>query len=711
MALIDVRHGSRRTPSPTFPIGYLRPYWWVLLPIVFSILIESAFYSGLPFSFKYVIDYGLLAGNTRLLVYLIAGLAFGSVVAAGLGFARDYLYANLITSVLNDLRTAMFDQLQRLSIGFFASSRTGDLLARFSTDLAAIEKAAASIPGWAVIPCFDVLISTVLLFLLNWKLALISLLVWPLMVAGPTVVARRLVRESDRRTEEEGRVLGLIQENLHAQIVIKTFGLGEFSRSGFLVRIRALGRRMIRVAWLSALVERSAYAGIMVLEVGLLAAGAFMVTHGTLTVGGLVSFQAIFLSLSNSLAKVTQYFPTLAQAASSVRGIEDLLRHEPVVTDAGVQAAPDEFAQLRLNNVTFGYDAPHRNLTDVTVTIPHGRFVAIVGSSGSGKSTLLTLLMRLYDPDVGSVALDGRDIRDFSLEEFRSLFGFVPQESLLFDISMRENIRLGDVHAPDSRVEEAAKAAEIHEAILRLPQGYGTIAGERGRRMSRGQRQRIALARALVRNPAVLVLDEVTSALDPIAEAAIRATLDRLRDGRTILFVTHRLSSVMNADLILVLDHGRLVQQGTHTELVNREGSYRDLWTKQHGFLLDAKRHHAEISIDRLRLVPVFYGMPDKLLSEAVRLFQTEEFPENHVVIREGEIGASLYIVVRGSVELSSSEHEGASRPIVLQDGDCFGERALMEAMPEMETVRTLTACVFLKLNSAVYAYLKGQTP
>jgi len=346
----------------------------------------------------------------------------------------------------------------------------------------------------------------------------------------------------------------------------------------------------------------------------------------------------------------------------------------------------------------------------LTVSIPRGGFIGVVGGSGSGKSTLLTLLLRLYDPDDGSITIDGADIRQFSLHGFHSLFGYVPQESVLFDVSIRENIRLGNAASTDEEVEAAARAAEVHEAILQLPHGYESPAGERGGRLSGGQRQRVALARALVRNPAILILDEATSAVDPIAESAIRATLERLRPGRTILLVTHSLDAVTSADRILVLQHGRLCQQGLHSDLVSRPGPYRELWTKQHGFALDAAAHRAEISMDRLRLVPVFYGLPDSVLAEAVRLFQTEEFPEDHLVLREGELGVCLYIIVRGSVEVTAASPPGTPAPrLVLDEGDCFGERALLEAMPATENVRTLSPCVFLTLTRAGFQYLTQQ--
>ena len=237
----------------TFWLAYLRPHAPLLAAILLCILIESLFYAGLPFSFRYVIDFGLLRDDREVLGLLIGGLAGGAVLVALLGFIRDYLYAHLTARVLTELRGVMFDHLQTLSLGFFATNRSGDILARFSTDVFAIEKAALTGVSWAIMPSLDVLFGTVLLFVLNWKLALISLLVWPLTIAGPGIFARRLVKESSRRDGEEGAILSLLQENLNAQIVVKTFGLAEVSRSAFRNRLRALGSRMVRVGWLSGL--------------------------------------------------------------------------------------------------------------------------------------------------------------------------------------------------------------------------------------------------------------------------------------------------------------------------------------------------------------------------------------------------------------------------------------------------------------------------
>jgi ATP-binding cassette, subfamily B, bacterial len=674
------------------------------VPILIGVLVEVAFYSGLPFSFRYVIDVGLIEGNHRVLMFLIGALAAGAVAVAVLGTLRDKFSARLAATLLSELRVAMFDRLQLLSMDFFSKARAGDLLSRFSTDLAAVEGAAMTMVTWAIVPALDVLISTVLLFVLDWRLALIALLGWPATLAGPRVLAPRVAAESYDRKTDEGAVLAGLQENIYAQVIIKTFGLAGRVRQAFLVRDRGLRDRMERLGFLSGLVERSAYVGILFLQVILLGIGAYLVSQGTLTVGALAAFQALFLSLSYSMATVTQYLPRLVEAAGGMRRIDELLAQRPRVADTGTEAMPEHFDAIRLTGVRFAYSTDAPTLEELSLSIPRGQFVAIVGASGSGKSTLLTLLMRLHDPSEGTVSLDDFDIRRGPVEALRSLVGYVPQESFLFDTSIRDNIRMGRPAATDVEVEAAARAADVHDAVMELPGKYETVVGERGGRLSGGQRQRIALARALVRNPAVLILDEATSALDPVTETAIQATFERLRLGRTIVSVTHRLSGVVTADRVLVMQQGRLCQQGSPAELAARPGIYRELWQKQNGFGLDRPGQRPEISIDRLRLVPVFFGVSEEQLAEATRQFSVEEYPSGHVVFRAGDFRSTVHIIVRGRVEMYETGADGANiRTLVIDAGDCFGERGLLEASPEYDSARTLTPCVLLTMSRTTY--------
>jgi ATP-binding cassette subfamily B protein len=297
-----------------------------------------------------------------------------------------------------------------------------------------------------------------------------------------------------------------------------------------------------------------------------------------MSLGTFVAFEGMFLSMGEALTYVTQFVPSLAQAAGSARHIDEIFAERPRVADSADAVIAPRFArEIDFRSVCFEYAEGSFRLEDFRLNIPRGSRVALVGASGSGKSTILGLLLRLHDPTSGEILIDGRDLRGVTQASLRSQFGVVFQDSILFHTSILENIRLGNPGASKEQVESAARAAEIHDFILSLPAGYGTTVGERGGRLSGGQRQRIAIARALVRDPPILILDEATSALDYATEASLLATLRAVSRGRTVIQVTHRLASVIDADRIVLMDRGRIVEEGSHRDLVEHDGMYADL--------------------------------------------------------------------------------------------------------------------------------------
>jgi len=693
--------------------SYLRPYRLQAFLLLIGLLINVTFDTILPLSLKFIIDDAIIPKNYRLLGLIIGGLIIGAIVASSVAVGRDYFYARLGAQLINDLRTKLFDHLQHLSLEFYARTPTGDIMARFTTDLAAIENAVTLEFPCGILCLLELCFGTAVLFVMQWKLALLSLIGLPLCFLGPRLLEHRTSTANDVLKTEQASVSTTVQENVGAQSVVKALGLQFSIAEKFRQQMAGYQKAAMRANLLGYLMERTPTIGILAFNLMVICIGSILAYHGVLSIGRLVTFQAVFVSMTQSIDSLTSVIPQLIQAAAGMRRIEQILQEQPKVADAKSPVElPLPMVEIHFHEVVFSYAHDHLNLDHINLTIPRGQSVAFVGPSGSGKSTIINLLLRFYDPDGGSITFNGLDLRTVPQASLRSRIGIVFQENFLFNTSIRENLRQGRRDATDGEIEAAAKAAKIHDFIMSLPQGYETVTGERGGRLSGGERQRLAIARALLRDPEILILDEATSAMDTIAEAAINQTISQLARGRTVISVTHRLASVHDADQIFVLDRGRLVEQGRHQQLIALKEVYYSLWEKQSGFSFSHDGLSAEINPEKLQRLPILQELAPDLLSELAGLFVTEQYPRNRVVVHEGDPGDKFFIMARGRVEVLKGVGGNAEKQVNrLETGDYFGEIALLKNVPRMATVRTLAPCVFLTLQRDLFMRFLDRAP
>jgi ATP-binding cassette subfamily B protein len=694
-------------------LGYVRPYWLRAALVLLSLAPATAMTTLQPLIVRSLVDDAIIPGDFAVLARLVAAL-LGLLILNALGdFAGRYLTEWVGTRVMNDLRARMLDHLTRLPVGFFARARSGDLIARATSDLDAVERGlTVDLPAGISLLATTV-VGTVLLFWIEWRLALLSLVLLPTAYLGQRVFGARVERASYERQATAGRVASVLQETIAAQLVVRAFGLRAHVGRRFGDELDQLFRTSLRVGRLSGLLAGAMNVGGTWLLVLAICAGGYLAVRGEMSAGSVIAFYDLLWWVTYAFQELINVALPLQRSAGGLQRVQELLDEPaPAGEVPGAGALPPFRGAIRFEDVAFSYDGSRRDLDGVSLEIDHRQSVAIVGPSGCGKSTLLGLLLRFYAPGAGRVTIDGFDLSAVAEASLRGQMGVVFQENFLFDTTVRENIRLGRPDATDAEVEAAARAAEVHDFVVGLPAGYDTPVGERGARLSGGQRQRIALARAIVRDPAILVLDEATSALDPGTEAAINETLARLAPDRTVVSVTHRLTAVTGADRIFALEDGRLVESGTHADLLARGGLYARLWSRQSGFAVSADGQQARVESERLRAIPLFAQLDEAHLAAIAERFVPEPREAGEVVFEEGAAGDAFYIVARGMVEIVRSRPDGGEELLaVLDDGEFFGEIALLAHLPRTATVRVRRPSTLLRLDRNQFVYLLMTEP
>ncbi|TPQ41253.1 multidrug ABC transporter ATP-binding protein [Bradyrhizobium guangdongense] len=567
----------------SFVRPYLGNYKRMLSFVAFGVMIETLFNVIMPLSLKFLIDDALGEEDFQALYKILAVLAVAGIFTSIVAVWYERWDARLAACLISDIRKRLFEHVQDLPASYFQRTKRGEILSRFSVDLSAVEGSIKTFANSAALPFLELIAGIILMVFLNWQLAAVALLVFPITLIGPRILTPKAVQANYEQKLNEAALLGMVQENVGAQAVIKAFSLQRRMFGFFTFRNNETRNKIASATFLSTMVERTVTISVLLLHLVVLAIGAYLATKGQITIGTFVTFESAFWEVSYNIAHVMHFIPVSISSAAAVRHIQDLLDEPTRGADrAGAPDLPRITNDITFDRVTFQYEGSQTPVLDnLSLKLNVGKSIAIVGPSGSGKSTLLNLILRLYVPDDGRLTIDGVDIRKVTLTSLRQSMAVVFQENMLFNMSIRENIRLGKEGATDAEVEEAAKKAEIHRYIMSLPQKYDTPVGERGDTLSGGQRQRIAIARAIIRNPSVLLLDEATSALDQTTEAAINRTLLKVAKGRTMIWSTHRLTSVVEMDEIIVISGGRAIERGSHAELLAKNGVYRKLWDDQ----------------------------------------------------------------------------------------------------------------------------------
>ncbi len=558
------------------------PYRSRLASVLGLIGVSAALGMVSPFLLRAVLDQAIPEANTGLLLALVVGMIGIAIANGALGVVQTLLSNTVGQRVMHDLRTSVYRHLQRLSLAFFTRTRTGEIQSRIANDIGGVQSVVTSTATSIVSNVTTVLAAGVAMFLLDWRLALFALGLLPFFVWLTRRVGAERRRITAQRQGQLADISALIEESLSVSGILlgKTMGRsGELAErfereSAELAELEVRSRMAGRWRMASVQIAFAAMPALVYLFAGLsIASGAPTITIGTLVAFTTLQTRMFFpiqsllsigVDVQSSLALFERVFDYLDETVE--------IRERPGALDIPAREVRGE---VSFQGVSFRYEPDADwTLRDVDLTVPPGTTLALVGETGAGKTTLAYLLARLYEPHEGAVAIDGIDVRDLSLRSLSAIVGVVSQETYLFHASVRENLRFARPDAGDAEVTDAARAAQIDELISSLPEGYETIVGERGYRFSGGEKQRIAIARAILRNPPVLILDEATSALDAQTERAVQEALDRLATGRTVIAIAHRLSTVRRAEQIAVVENGGVAELGSHDELLDLGDRY-----------------------------------------------------------------------------------------------------------------------------------------
>lgn len=564
-------------------LSYIKPYMHRLLFAMVCTIMAAAGNLYIPWIIKDMIDEVLADKNGTMLNWIAASIIAIFIVRGLFWYGQNYLMSYVGQSVIIDIRAAVFKKLQRLSVSFYDKNKTGTIMSYVTNDVNALQSAMVENTIEMITEGFILIGSVVAMIYLDWRLTLFTVCTFPVVLWFMEFFGKKIRKTGGRIQECTADITSVLQESVASARVIKSFVREDYEVDLFDVENKANFRANMKnaqlMATLTPVVELVAAIGVTMI----IWYGGNNVINGTITAGSLVAFLTYAVNISNPIKRLTRVIGNIQKALAAAQRVFMIIdMPEEIAESRDAKQLPEVSGKVEFQNVSFAYNDKGNVITDLSFSVKPGEVIAIVGPSGAGKSTIANLLPRFYDVNKGDIKIDGHSVREVTLDSLREQVGIVPQETMLFNGSVYNNILYGRLDATKEEIEAAAKAANAHDFIMQLTDGYETKLGDRGVNLSGGQRQRIAIARAILKNPRILILDEATSALDTESERVVQEALDRLMVGRTSFVIAHRLSTVKNADKILVLEKGNLVESGTHDELLALDGLYAHLYKIQY---------------------------------------------------------------------------------------------------------------------------------
>lgn len=563
-------------------LRFVLPYKKRLVAAVICMAFSGASNVVVPWLIKDVIDKVLANKDTVTLNLIVIGILVLFLFRGFFYFGERYLMSFVGQKIVNDIREKLYRHLQTLSLSYFDRRKTGNIMSNLTNDVSALQTAIAGNLISFVQEAVILVGSLVSMFALYWKLTLLTLVIVPLVVVTINFFGGRLRKAGHDVQGKMADITALLEEAISGIRIIRSFNREEFEIKRFVVQNDKNFWALMTTTKLTSMLTPFIQFFAAIAVTGIIWYGGMSVIEGKMTAGALIAFLIYAINLANPVRRISEIYGDIQKSLAAADRVFETMDTMPEVQEKkNAITLPKVQGHIVFDHVSFAYDKDHEALTDFNLEVKPGQVVALVGPSGAGKSTVANLLPRFYDITGGKLTIDGVNIKDVTFSSLRQQIGLVPQETMLFNASVRDNILYGCLDASEEEVIAAAKAANAHEFIMDLPQGYDTHVGDRGNALSGGQRQRIAIARAILKNPQILILDEATSALDTESEKIVQAALDRLMEGRTAVVIAHRLSTVRNADDIVVIDHGKIVEEGTHTELLAKNGLYASLYAVQ----------------------------------------------------------------------------------------------------------------------------------